>query len=87
MRRPINRRRDTSFLQGGWGPSPVDNSGSGDWTKNVIMHEERALATLSHPSTDEMQHMAGHADPRTTRLCHCRQKNVMRNIVEDVYMI
>ena len=49
--------------------------------------EERALATLSHPSTDEMQHMAGHADPRTTRLCHCRQKNVMRNIVEDVYMI
>ena len=45
---------------------------------NVIVQEERALATYP----DEMQHMAGHADRRATRLCDCRQKNVTRKIVE-----
>lgn len=33
---------------------------------------------------DEVQHLAGHADPRTTRLYDRRQKKVTRNIVERI---
>ena len=54
--------------------------------KNVTMHEQRALVTLSHPSTNEMQQIAGHADPRTTWLCDCRENNVRRNIVERMFI-
>lgn len=39
------------------------------------------MATLSHLSTDEMQPMAVHPDPRTTRFYDRRQKNVTRNII------
>lgn len=33
---------------------------------------------------DDVQHLAGHADPRTTRLYDRRQKKVTRNIVERI---
>ena len=33
---------------------------------------------------DEVQQLAGHADPRTTRLYDRRQKKVTRNIVERI---
>jgi site-specific recombinase XerD len=33
---------------------------------------------------DEVQHLAGHADPRTTRLYDRRQKKVTRNVVERI---
>lgn len=33
---------------------------------------------------DEVQHLAGHADPRTTRLYDRRQKRVTRNVVERI---
>jgi site-specific recombinase XerD len=33
---------------------------------------------------DEVQHLAGHADPRTTRLYDRRRKKVTRNIVERI---
>jgi integrase/recombinase XerD len=33
---------------------------------------------------DEVQQLAGHADPRTTRLYDRRQKKVPRNIVERI---
>lgn len=33
---------------------------------------------------DDMQHLAGHASPRTTRLYDRRQKKVTRNIVERI---
>lgn len=33
---------------------------------------------------DEVQYLAGHADPRTTRLYDRRQKRVTRNIVERI---
>ncbi len=32
----------------------------------------------------DVQHLAGHADPRTTRLYDRRQKKVTRNIVERI---
>ena len=32
----------------------------------------------------EVQHLAGHADPRTTRLYDRRQRRVTRNIVERI---
>jgi site-specific recombinase XerD len=35
-------------------------------------------------SLDEVQHLAGHADPRTTRLYDRRQKRVTRNVVERI---
>jgi site-specific recombinase XerD len=35
-------------------------------------------------SLDEVQHLAGHADPRTTRLYDRRQKRVTRNLVERI---
>jgi len=35
-------------------------------------------------SLDEVQHLAGHADPRTTRLYDRRQRKVTRNIVERI---
>jgi integrase/recombinase XerD len=33
---------------------------------------------------EDVQHLAGHADPRTTRLYDRRQKRVTRNIVERI---
>lgn len=40
---------------------------------------------LSHGvSLEEVQHLAGHADPRTTRLYDRRKKTVTRNIVERI---
>lgn len=33
---------------------------------------------------DEVQYLAGHADPRTTRLYDRRQKKVTRNVVERI---
>jgi integrase len=33
---------------------------------------------------EDVQHLAGHADPRTTRLYDRRQKKVMRNLVERI---
>ena len=33
---------------------------------------------------EDVQHLAGHADPRTTRLYDRRQKKVTRNIVERI---
>lgn len=54
--------------------------------KNVTMHQERAPATISYCSTDKRQHMVGHADPRTTRLCDCRHMNVSGNIVERIFI-
>lgn len=33
---------------------------------------------------DDVQHLAGHADPRTTRLYDRRQKRVTRNLVERI---
>jgi integrase/recombinase XerD len=33
---------------------------------------------------EEVQHLAGHADPRTTRLYDRRQKKVMRNVVDRI---
>lgn len=33
---------------------------------------------------EDVQHLAGHADPRTTRLYDCRQRKVTRNIVERI---
>ncbi len=33
---------------------------------------------------EEVQYLAGHADPRTTRLYDRRQKRVTRNIVERI---
>jgi integrase/recombinase XerD len=33
---------------------------------------------------EEVQYLAGHADPRTTRLYDRRQKKVTRNIVERI---
>lgn len=35
-------------------------------------------------SLEEAQHLAGHADPRTTRLYDRRQKRVTRNLVERI---
>ena len=35
-------------------------------------------------SLEEVQHLAGHADPRTTRLYDRRQRKVTRNIVERI---
>ena len=35
-------------------------------------------------SREEVQHLAGHADPRTTRLYDRRQRKVTRNIVERI---
>ena len=33
---------------------------------------------------EEVQYLAGHADPRTTRLYDRRQKRVTRNVVERI---
>ena len=33
---------------------------------------------------EEVQHLAGHADPRTTRLYDRRQKKVMRSVVDKI---
>jgi integrase len=33
---------------------------------------------------DDVQHLAGHADPRTTRLYDRRKREVTRNIVERI---
>lgn len=33
---------------------------------------------------EDLQHLAGHADPRTTRLYDRRRRKVMRNIVERI---
>lgn len=33
---------------------------------------------------EDVQHLAGHADPRTTRLYDRRQKRIIRNIVERI---
>ena len=33
---------------------------------------------------EDVQHLAGHADPRTTRLYDRRQKKITRNIVERI---
>jgi site-specific recombinase XerD len=33
---------------------------------------------------EDVQHLAGHADPRTTRLYDRRQRRVTRNIVERI---
>ena len=33
---------------------------------------------------EDAQHLAGHADPRTTRLYDRRQKKITRNIVERI---
>jgi len=33
---------------------------------------------------EDVQYLAGHADPRTTRLYDRRQKQVTRNIVERI---
>jgi site-specific recombinase XerD len=33
---------------------------------------------------EDVQYLAGHADPRTTRLYDRRQKRVTRNIVERI---
>ncbi len=33
---------------------------------------------------EEVQHLAGHADPRTTRLYDRRDKKITRNIVEQI---
>ena len=33
---------------------------------------------------EDVQHLAGHADPRTTRLYDRRKKKVTRNIVERI---
>jgi site-specific recombinase XerD len=33
---------------------------------------------------EDVQHLAGHADPRTTRLYDCRRRKVTRNIVERI---
>ena len=35
-------------------------------------------------SLDEVQRLAGHADPRTTRLYDRRHKKIARNIVERI---
>jgi integrase/recombinase XerD len=36
------------------------------------------------PMSEMMRHLAGHADPRTTRLYERCQKQVTRNIVERI---
>lgn len=33
---------------------------------------------------EDVQHLAGHADPRTSRRYDRRQKRVMRNIIERI---
>jgi integrase/recombinase XerD len=33
---------------------------------------------------EDVQYLAGHSSPRTTRLCDRRQKKVTRNIVERI---
>ena len=33
---------------------------------------------------EDVQHLAGHADPRTTRIYDRRRRNVTRNIVERI---
>lgn len=33
---------------------------------------------------EDVQHLAGHADPRTTRLYDRRQRRVTRNVVERI---
>jgi integrase/recombinase XerD len=33
---------------------------------------------------EEVQHLAGHADPKTTRLYDRRQKKVMRSVVDRI---
>ena len=40
---------------------------------------------LTHGATlEDVQHLAGHADPRTTRLYDRRQRRITRNIVERI---
>jgi integrase/recombinase XerD len=38
-------------------------------------------------SLEEVQYLAGHADPRTTRLYDRRQKRVTRNLVERISIL
>jgi integrase len=57
-------------------------------TRQLSCHSFRAttitdLLTQGVPLED-VQHLAGHADPRTTRLYDRRQKQVTRNIVERI---
>jgi site-specific recombinase XerD len=46
---------------------------------------DRLVLRLEHGvPLEDVRHLAGHADPRTTRLYDRRQKNVTRNVVERI---
>ena len=44
----------------------------------------KALAALLSPATRNVQRLAGHSDPRTTRLYDRRDRKITRNVVERI---
>ena len=50
----------------------------------VPSHDDHRPAGAQHVPLEDVQHLAGHADPRTTRLYDRRRRKVTRNIVERI---
>ena len=44
----------------------------------------RLLTCSRRVSGEDVQHLAGHADPRTTRLYDQRERKIKRNIIERI---
>jgi len=51
---------------------------------HALRHTAATLLLEQGVPLEDVQHLAGHADPRTTRLYDRRQKKVTRNIVERI---
>ena len=67
---------DEAAAEGGWAPRPL-------LAPLVPRHDHHRPARAQRPLED-VQHLAGHADPRTTRLYDRRRRKVTRNIVERI---
>jgi hypothetical protein len=53
----------------------------------IFLDDDKNLASCRHRlrlRLEDVQYLAGHADPRTTRLYDRRQRTVTRNIVERI---
>ena len=68
--RMMKRRRKTAGLPDHFSPHPVRTTVTNLLEQNVPL--------------EDVQYLAGHADPRTTRIYDRRRRKITRNIVERI---